>query len=312
MNGDRSPEVRTVLVLVGDQGARRSTVRCIERRGHRAVRVSSVSEALSRAFCTDVTAVVVDVDHWWREECVDLVLALAHLRPDMRVLVGHRENNLEAMWQAFRCGATPWVVPSGGQRQVDLPAFDVRRSPDGDLAIDALQEELGGHHGDACSLLAQIADGDVDAAVEALIETGAAALVHLRDRARYATSIDVLLAHLPEHRYSPDPEALTLWWTMIEATAFRASGLRLELPELGGNDRDALFGAFHAAATVLRFTARRRWRRPIDALHEFAHDGSARPRLEPDHQNASLGGLPVADPPLTETKPAQATLEVTG
>lgn len=312
MNGDRSSEMHTALVLVGDQRVRRSVIRCIERRGHRAVGVSSVSEALSRAFCTDVRAVVVDVDDWRREECVDLVLALTHLRPDVRVFVGHHENNLEAMWQAFRCDATPWVVPSGGHRQVDLPAFDVRRSPDGDLVIDALQEELGGHHAVACSLLAQIADSDVDAAVEALIETGAAALVHLRDRARYATSIEVLLAHLPEHRYSPDPEALTLWWTMIDATAFRASGLRLELPELGGHDRDALFGAFHAAATILRFTARRRWRRPIDALHDYAYHGSARPRPAPDHQNPSLGGLPVADPPLTEMKPAQAALEVTG
>lgn len=312
MNGVERPEVRTALVLVGNQRVRRRVVRCIEGRDHRAVAVSSVPQALTRALCTDVTAVVVDIDDHPGEGWVDLALALANLRRDVLMLVGHPEGDVEAMWRAFRCGATPWVVPSDSQQRLDLPGFGVRRSPSGGIALDALQEELGGHPTVACSLLVQITDGDVEAAVEALIETGAAALVHLRDRARYAAPIEVLLSQLPKHLYTSDTDALTLCWTMVEAMAFRASGLRLEVPDLTANDRGALFGAFHATATVVRFTARRRWRRPVDVLHEFVNNDWARARLEPDRQSGSFGGPRLAAAWRAETRPVQAPLDVTG
>lgn len=87
---------------------------------------------------------------------------------------------------------------------------------------------------------------------------GAAALVRLRDHARYATSIEALVAHLPERPYSADNEALTLCWTMVEAMAFRASGLRGELTEGTGKERSGSSVRFtlrHGPS----FMARRRW-----------------------------------------------------
>lgn len=302
-----SPQVRAALVLVSDQRIGRSVVRSIERRGHLAIRVASIPEALSRSTGPDVTVVVVDADACPRQEWVDFTLALARLRPGVRVLVGHADSNLEAMWQVFRCGAIPWVIPTGGQHQLDLPPFDLPCSTSPDLAMNTLSEELDGHHSVACSLLAQIADRDVDAAVEALIATGAAALVQLRDRARFPAPVEVLRAHLPEHRFWADTEAIALWWAMVEATAFRASGLRLDPPEQNGN-RDALFGAFHSTATIVRFTARRRWRRPVDVLHEHAYAGSTRSRPESDHLTNSLktrrwGHEPAMERPLVPTAP---------
>lgn len=54
--------------------------------------------------------------------------------------------------------------------------------------------------------------------------------MHLRGRARYAAPIEVLLAQLPTHLHTPDIDTLTAWWTMIEAMASRAGGLRLGIP----------------------------------------------------------------------------------
>jgi len=312
VNGVGSPELRTAVVLVGDQRLRRRVVRCVEGRDQRAVEVASVPHALSRALGTDVTAVVVGVDHHVDDGWVDLALVLAHLRPDVSVLVGHVEGDIETMWRAFRCGATPWTIPSAGQRRLGLPTFGERRSLGGRVVLDALERELSGHPTVACSLLTQITDGEVEAAIEALIGTGAAALVHLRDRARYATPIEVLLSHLPNHGHTSDREALTRCWATVEAMAFRASGLRLEVPDLTANDREALFGAFHATVSVVRFIARRRWRRPADVLHEFVNAGWAGTPLEPDCQRVPLIEPQLEVPSQAENKPVQLPLDVTG
>lgn len=59
---------------------------------------------------------------------------------------------------------------------------------------------------------------------------------------------------------------------MVEAAAFRASGLRLPMSgtELAARPFAVVFGAFHATSTIVRFTARRQWRQPAQLLVDLA------------------------------------------
>lgn len=116
---------------------------------------------------------------------------------------------------------------------------------------------------------------DVHEVVDVLVAAGAASLERLRHRSRYPVPTDLLVQHLPSHVGTLQGTDFALWWNMVEAAAFRASGLRLPLPDTGrpGRPHALAFGAFHATSTILRFTARRQWRPPATLLGDLAEVG---------------------------------------
>ncbi|HAS09656.1 MAG TPA: hypothetical protein DCS55_03925 [Acidimicrobiaceae bacterium] len=178
------------------------------------------------------------------------------------------DDGVAALWRSYRSGAVPWTV---GARS--MPGLAPTGSFGGELALDALHEELLGRHAEACRLLASIRDPRMVAEmVEVLIASGAAALERLRNRSRYPVPTDLLVQHLPTHVGTLTGRDFSRWWSMVEAIAFRASGLRLPVADMDLAERPhaVAFGAFHATSTIVRFTARRQWRRPADLLGDLA------------------------------------------
>ncbi|HSP01865.1 MAG TPA: hypothetical protein VLR27_00085 [Acidimicrobiales bacterium] len=180
----------------------------------------------------------------------------------------HRADDVPSMWRSYRRGAVPWVLGS-----TSVPGLAPPEMSGPDLALDALHEELVGRHTEACRLLAAIRDQLVIAeAIEVLVAAGASALERLRGRSRYPVPADLLVQHLPPHVGTLEGVDFALWWGMVESVAFRASGLRLPAFDLDLAERPhaVAFGAFHAASTIVRFTARRQWRQPVDLLGDLA------------------------------------------
>lgn len=180
----------------------------------------------------------------------------------------HRADDVPSMWRSYRRGAVPWVLGS-----TSVPGLAPRETSGADLALDALHEELLGRHTEACRLLASMRDRLVIAEViEVLVDAGAGALERLRDRSRYPVPADLLVHHLSPHVGTLEGVDFALWWGMVESVAFRASGLRLPSFDLDLAERPhaVAFGAFHAASTIVRFTARRQWRQPVDLLGDLA------------------------------------------
>lgn len=182
--------------------------------------------------------------------------------------VHQQDDDLASWWGSYRRGAVPWVLGASS-----LPGLAPVGTFGGELALDALHEELLGRHADACRLVASIRDPALVAeVVEVLVAAGAAALERLRNRSRYPVPAELLVQHLPDHIGTLEGIDFSLWWNMVEAAAFRASGLRLPVPGADLVERPfaAAFGAFHATTTIVRFTARRQWRKPVDLLGDLA------------------------------------------
>lgn len=261
------------LVAMDDPVLERSVRRRLERTGHEVVLADSTAQALSASLSRPVSVAVADVAHARSVDGADLIRALRHLRPGCQVVVAHGEDDVAGMWTTFRTGGRPWSVSTDRRDRSEAP---LRTGPSplggGELALEALHHEILGQHAAACAALGRLDAVDVDDALDALVEAGAAALERLHGRARYPVSTQVLLSQLPEHVGTFDHEAFDLWWTMVETMAFRASGLRLDPPEAepDTHHQAPVFGAFHAAAVLLRFTARRHWRRPSELLVDLA------------------------------------------
>jgi len=178
------------------------------------------------------------------------------------------DDDVPALWRSYRRGAVPWTV---GARA--MPGLAPPGSFGGELGLDALHEELLGHHTEACRLLASVRDPRmVGEMVEVLIAAGAAALERLRNRSRYPVPTDLLVQHLPAHVGTLTGMDFSQWWGMVQAVAFRASGLRLPVADVDLAERPhaVAFGAFHATSTIVRFTARRQWRQPAALLGDLA------------------------------------------
>lgn len=77
----------------------------------------------------------------------------------------HRADDVvPSMWRSYRWGAVPWVL---GSRSVPgLAPADISGPV---LALDALHEELLGHHAGACRLLASIRDRRVIAETSTIV-----------------------------------------------------------------------------------------------------------------------------------------------
>lgn len=177
-----------------------------------------------------------------------------------------------AMWRTHRQGAVPWVLTPEGA----LPPVVPHGAFAGEIALDALHEDLLGRHASACSLLASIRDPEAIVEVlDVLAGAGAAAMERLRNRCRYPVPTEVLESHLPAHVGTLAGPDYALWWSMVETVAFRASGLRLPSPEAELIERPfaVASAAFHATSTIVRFTARRQWRRADELLADLAAVG---------------------------------------
>lgn len=268
-----APVSRPLAVVAGARPSLEPSARtALEAAGHRVQRLSAIEELAALAGDEQIAVVVVDADD----------LAAADLADDAWTSVAaggaelfalHREDDdVPALWRSFRRGAVPWSLGP----IASLPGLAPVGSFGGELALDALHEDLLGRHVEACRLLASIRDADMVAeVVDVLLAAGAASLERLRNRSRYPVPTELLVQHLPAHVGTLQGADFSLWWNMVEAVAFRASGLRLPVPGLGLPDgRFAVaFGAFHATSTIVRFTARRQWRQPAELLGDLAEVG---------------------------------------
>lgn len=268
-----APVSRPLAVLAGARPSFDPSARtALEAAGHRVQRVCEIADLVTLAGEEQVAVVVVDAED----------LAAADLADDVRTAVAtgggelfalHGEDDgVPALWRSFRRGAVPWSLGP----IASLPGLAPAGSFAAELALDALHEDLLGRHVEACRLLASIRDADMVAeVVDVLVAAGAASLDRLRNRSRYPVPTDLLVQHLPAHVGTLQGVDFALWWNMVEAVAFRASGLRLPVPGLGLPDRRfaVAFGAFHATSTIVRFTARRQWRQPADLLADLTEVG---------------------------------------
>lgn len=265
-----APVSRPLAVLAG---VRPSAVdrarRALEAAGHRVGCVAGITDLAVMAPDGPVAVVVVDAEE----------LATAGLGDEAwgsvtgggtELFALHRaDDEVPALWRSFRSGAVPWSLG----RVTSLPGLAPVGPFGGELALDALHEDLLGRHVEACRLLASIRDPEMVAeVVDVLVAAGAAALERLRNRSRYPVPTELLVQHLPPHVGTLQGTDFAVWWNMVEAVAFRASGLRLPVPALGVADRRfaVAFGAFHATSTIVRFTARRQWRQPAELLGDLA------------------------------------------
>lgn len=179
------------------------------------------------------------------------------------------DSDVAALWRSYRDGSVPLVAAAVDRTPPAMQAWPTA----GEVALGALHHELGGHHARACTTLASVRDPLLVAGVvDVLVETGAAALERLRERSRYPVPTDLLVTHLPTHAGIEDGAAFSRWWNMVEVVAFRAAGLRLTAPHPRPDAPpfDVAFSAFHATSTIVRFTARRQWRRPDALLVDLA------------------------------------------
>lgn len=239
--------------------------RALEGAGHRVRDVADVSELAGEG---DVAVVVVDARDLASVEVGDETWASVAASGPELFAVHPEDDDVSELWRSYRRGAVPWLL--GAET---MPGLAPATSSGGELALDALHDELLGRHVESCRLLASIRD---DAAlvevVDVLVAAGAAALERLRHRSRYPVPTALLVEHLPAHVGTLEGADFSLWWNMVEAAAFRASGLRLPVPDMGpaGRPHAVAFGAFHATSTIVRFTARRQWRKPGELLADLA------------------------------------------
>lgn len=263
-----APVGRPLAVLAGVVAAEADVVAALERAGHRVARVPEIGDVAAAVGGDELALVVVGPGRLAAAELDQVRASLAGAGAD--VLALHDvDDDVEALWRSYRSGAVPWTLG----RTSAMPPIAPSGSFGGELALDALHEELLGRHVEACRLLASIRDPEMVAdVVEVLVAAGVASLERLRNRSRYPVPTELLVQHLPAHIGTLQGADFALWWSMVEAVAFRASGLRLPVPEVGlGHRRHAVaFGAFHATSTIVRFTARRQWRQPADLLGDLA------------------------------------------
>lgn len=266
-----SPVSQPLAVLAGVSGSVGDTARiALEAAGHRVDRVAAVADLATTGHDGPIAVVVVDADELAAAELGEEPWASVTGGGGAELFALHRrDDDVSALWCSFRAGAVPWSLDRVGT----VPGLAPVGTFAGELALDALHEELLGRHVEACRLLSSIRDPEMVAeVVDVLVAAGAASLERLRNRSRYPVPTELLVQHLPAHVGTLEGKDFSLWWNMVEAVAFRASGLRLPAPGLGVNDRRfaVVFGAFHATSTIVRFTARRQWRQPADLLGDLA------------------------------------------
>lgn len=264
----RSLEPAPLIVVLGEVALREITVSPLfVRLGHRLSVAEDERELAARLSAEPAALVVVDAS-----ELADGPAIMGAVRaccPAAEVVAVHPVGDVAGMWRSFRAGAVPWT--RDGDRQ--LPVWAATAAPGGTIAREALHHELHGRHAAACRTLVTLRDPQLVAeAVEVLVDLGAASLERLRRRSRYPVRVELLVEHLPEHAGPLDGDDFSSWWSMVQAAAFRASGLSLPMRELelAAPPSGVLAGAFHATSTILRFTARRQWRRPAELLAEVA------------------------------------------
>lgn len=184
----------------------------------------------------------------------------------------------------FSGRAAPWV-PDG---PFDLPAIRPWVDPCS-AAVEAVRAHLSGKHARAYAGLHAVArSSEPDEALEALIQLGALTLERFRERAAHPVPSDVLAAHLVDQTGELTGAAHSWWWTMTEHMVFRSAGVTLPPVDPASRTAEVLSGAFHAASTIVRFTARRQWRLPRDLFDdlvlgtpEAAQDGTCTPARSP-------------------------------
>lgn len=263
-----APVGRPLAVLAGALASEADATAALEGSGHRVARAPEIADVAAVVGSEPLALVVVDPRHLATAELDEVRTSVDGVRTDV-LAVHDVDDDVEALWRSYRAGAVPWPI----RRTPAMPAIAPSGSFGGELALDALHEELLGRHVEACRLLASIRDPEMVAeVVEVLVAAGVASLERLRNRSRYPVPTELLVQHLPAHVGTLQGTDFALWWTMVEAVAFRASGLRLPVPEAGVAPRRyaAAFGAFHATSTIVRFTARRQWRQPADLLGDLA------------------------------------------
>jgi len=257
------------VAVVLDAGAPHSGAvrRSLQECGHEVIVVTSPAELLAVALTVPVRVVVTDACAT-NDGTVPVPLAAADsIAPGAHVVVIHGPDDVPGMWRTYRDGALPWTTSSPLELGTALDPVPVSGEA---AAVEALHHELLGRHVRACEAIAAVRDpDDVVELIETLLDAGAAALDRLRARSRYPVPTDLVVAQLPAH---VGGSAFPMCWSMLQAMAFRSSGLHLPLLELEMPEQrfGAAEGAFHAASTIVRFTARRQWRRPTELLGDLA------------------------------------------
>ena len=214
------------------------------------------------------------------------------------VVIALPTDDPTAARSAFSARAAPWLLDG----PLDLAAIRSAADPSA-AAVEAVRAHLDGRHARAYAWLHAVArSADPDDALEVLILVGALALERFRERAGHPVPSDVLAAHLEDQTGGLSGVAYSWWWTMTEHIVFRSAGVALPPVAPGSPNAQVLSGAFHAASTIVRFTARRQWRLPRDLLDDLVSDPSpaasaARGRawtgddgfvtIGPDHERAS-------------------------
>ena len=263
-----APVRDTLAVVAGHDATVDTTVRsALEDAGHRVRCVASVADLVDLARTEPVAVVAIAADQVEAAHAEDGGWAWALPAGAELFAVHGAADDVSSLWRSYRRGAVPWVLGA-----TSLPGLAPDGTFGGELALDALHEELLGRHVEACRLLASIRDQQVIAeVVEILVAAGAAALERLRNRSRYPVPTELLVQHVPAHVGTLEGADFAQWWGMVEAVAFRASGLRLPVSELDLAERPhaVAFGAFHATSTIVRFTARRQWRQPAELLGDL-------------------------------------------
>lgn len=204
------------------------------------------------------------------------------------VVIALPTDDLAASRSVFAAGAAPWFLDA----PLDVAAIDAAADP-ASAAVEAVRDHLDGRHASAYARLHAVArSAEPDDGLEALILAGALALERFRERAGHPVPFDVLAAHLEEQTGGLSAVAYSWWWTMTEHIVFRSAGVALPPVAHDSPVDHVLSGAFHAASTIVRFTARRQWRLPRDFFDDLVLDPSdaasaaqgkvcAKARLEP-------------------------------
>ncbi len=258
-----------LAVLIGAAGGPLAgSARALRARGHHTVFVSDPTAVLGFALAHRLSLVVAEAAFLARDPDPSLVAVLKQLHPDVRIVTLHDEGAPEEMWSFFSLGAAPHRMRVADELAA---VFEAGSASGAAIAIEALRYEMQGRTEEACETLARLTVPDCAVeAIDALSAVGVGALERLRRRTRYLVPTELLVEHLPEHLGTLDGERFSLWWSMVEQIAFRAAGLQLPIRslELEARHLEAVFGAFHAAGTLVRFTARRQWCRPEHVLDE--------------------------------------------
>lgn len=137
------------------------------------------------------------------------------------------------------------------------------------IVQSALELAADGRMADATVVLAALEGTDAAvAAADDLTDRCVLLLRRIRRRSRYPIPVHLVLARLEV----PAGSDAGLCFTMLQRSAFRASGLDLDLEELvvrHGSD-GVVFGAFHSTHALVCFTGERWWRTPRSILAEMS------------------------------------------